>query len=196
MLRIAWLSVALAVAQAAAPPRPIPAIENEIKALLTAYEKRDSALPPDPEALGKIARMVMAKNARSQFFRVWSEECASTFVIDKAACDAKLQGVLDDKTKPVTVRAGAGAILMKHKVAKAADSVFLLLKPLSAAQLTPVVGIVRQLPPDRAVPLLLRLLGSSADTDKIAACRALGTFDTPQVREALKKAVTEAPPGL
>ncbi len=195
MLRIVWLSVALALVQAA-PPRPIPAIESDIKALLTAYEKRDSALPPDPEALAKIARMVMAKNARSQLFRVWSEECASTFVTDKAACDAKLQGVLDDKTKPVTTRAGAGAILMKHKVAKAADSVFLLLKPLSATQLTPVIGIVRQLPPDHAVPLLLRLLASSADADKIAACREIGAFDTPEVREALKKAVTAAPPGL
>jgi hypothetical protein len=196
MLRIAWLYVALAVAQAPAPPRPIQAIESDIKALWTAYEKRDPALPPDPAALGKIARMVMAKNARSQFFRVWSEECASTFVTDKAACDAKLQAILDDKTKPVAVRAGAGSILMKHKVAKAADSVFLLLKPLSVAQLTPVVGIVRQLPPDRAVPLLLRLLGSSADTDKVAGCRELGAFDTPRVRESLKKAVTQAVPGL
>jgi hypothetical protein len=196
MLRIAWLYVALAVVQAAGPARQNQDSANDINALLTAYEKRDPSLPPDPEALGKIARMVMAKAARSQTFRVWSEECASTFVTDKAACDAKLQRTLDDTTKPVTMRAAAGAVLMKHKAPKAADSVFALLKPLSAAQLTPLVGIVRQLPPDRAVPLLLRLLGSSADGDKFAACRELGAFDTPQVREALKKAVTQAPPGL
>ena len=196
MLRIAWLSVALAVVQAAGPVRQSQDPTADIKASLTAYEKRDPSLPPDPEALGKIARMVMAKAVRSQTFRVWSEECASTFVTDRAACDTKLQRVLDDMAKPVPMRAGAGAILMKHKVAKADDRVFLLLKPLSPAQLTPLVGIVRQLPPDRAVPLLLRLLGSPADADKIAACRELGAFDTAQVREALKKSVTEAPPGL
>ena len=196
MLRIAWLYVALSVAQAATAPRPIAAIDSDIKALLTAYEKRDSALPPDAAALGNIARMVMAKTARSSLFRVWSEECASTFVTDKAACDGKLQRVLDDTTKPVAVRAAAGAVLTKHQVAKAADRVFLLLKPLTAAQLTPVVGIVRQLPPDRAVPLLVRVLGSSDDAVKVAGCRELGRFDTPQAREALKKAVTEATPGL
>jgi hypothetical protein len=196
MLRIIWLYVALAVAQAATPPRPIPAMESEIKALLTAYEKRDPALPPDAAALGKIARMVMAKTARSQLFRVWSEECASTFVTDKAGCDGKLQRVLDDTTKPIPVRAAAGAILMKHQVAKSADRVFALLKPLTPAQLTPVVGIVRQLPPDRAVPLLVRVLRSPDETLKVAACRELGAFDTPQAREALKKAVTEAVPGM
>ena len=196
MLRIVWLSVALAVAQATGPVRQPQDSAGDIKALLTAYEKRDPSLPPDPEALGKIARMVMAKAARSQTFRVWSEECGSSFVTDKAACDAKLQRVLDDKTKQLTMRAGAGAVLIKHQVPKAADRVFLLLKPLSPAQLTPLVGIVRQLPPDRAVPLLLRLLGSSADGDKVAACRELGTFDTPQVREALKTAAAAAPPGL
>ena len=42
MLRIVWLSVALAVVQAA-PPRPIPAIESDIKALLTADQKRDAS---------------------------------------------------------------------------------------------------------------------------------------------------------
>ena len=196
MLRLVCLSVSLSIAQAATPARPPQGGATDIKALLTAYEKRDAALPPDPEALGKISRMVMAKAARSQTLRVWSEECASTFVTDQAACDAKLQRTLDDTTKPVAMRAAAGSVLIKHKVAKAADNVFALLKPLSAAQLTPMVGIVRQLPPDRAVPLLLRLLGSSGDSDKIAACQELGAFDTPQVREALKKAVTEAPPGL
>jgi hypothetical protein len=196
MLRIAWLCVSLAVAQAAGPARPSQDTTSEIKALLAAYEKRDPSLPPDPEALGKIARLVMAKAARSQTFRVWSEECASTFVSDTTTCDAKLQRALDDTTKPVAVRAAAGAVLMKHNAPKAVDSVFLLLKPLSAAQLTPLVGIVRQLPPDRAVPLLLRLLSASADANKIAACHELGAFDTPQVREGLQKAVTEAPPGL
>jgi hypothetical protein len=196
MFRIVGLFVALAVAQAPAPPRPVRAMESDIKGLLTAYEKRDPALPPDPAALEKIARMVLAKAARSQLFGVWSEECASTFVTDKGACDAKLQRVLDDTTKPLSVRAAAGAILMKHQVPKAADRVFLLLKPLSAAQLTPVVGILRQLPPDHAVPLLLKVLASSDDTVKMAACRELGGFDTPQVREALKKAATEAVPGM
>ena len=196
MFRIVGLLVALTVAQAPAPPRPIRAIESDIKALLTVYEKRDPGLPPDPAALEKIARMVLAKSARSQLFGVWSEECASTFVTDKAACDAKLQRVLDDTAKPVPVRAAAGAVLMKHQVAKAADRVFQLLKPLSAAQLTPIVGIVRQLPADHAVPVLLKVLASSDDTIKMAACRELGGFDTPQVREALKKAVAEAVPGL
>jgi hypothetical protein len=196
MLRIASLYVALAVVQAAGPVGQSQGSAADIKGLLTAYEKRDPSLPPDPEALGKIARLVMAKAARSQTFRVWSEECASTFVTDKAACDAKLQRALDDTTTPVATRVAAGAVLMKHKVPKAADTVVALLKPLTAAQLSRLVEIVRQLPPDRAVPLLLRLLGSSADADKIAACRELGAFDTPQVRDALKKAVTEAPPGL
>jgi hypothetical protein len=196
MLRVACLCVSLALMQAATPPRPTQSLASDIKTLLSAYEKRNPALPPDPEALGKIARLVMAKTAQSELFRVWSEECASTFVIDKGACDAKLQRVLDDTTKPVTMRVAAGAILVKHQDAKAADRVFVLLKPLSVAQLTPLVGIVRQLPPDRAVSLLLRLLGSSDDTAKIAGCREIGRFDTPQVREALKKAVTEAVPGL
>jgi HEAT repeat protein len=44
--------------------------------------------------------------------------------------------------------------------------------------------------------VLLRLLASTADADKIAACRALGGFDSPAVREALKKTVAEALPGL
>src|SRR5436189_2516600 len=101
MLRVVSVCVLLSIVQSAAPARPIQDSASEIRALLTAYEKRDVALPPDPESLGKIARMVMAKTARSQGFPVWSEECASRFVTDKAACDAKLQRVLDDKTKPI-----------------------------------------------------------------------------------------------
>ena len=196
MLRVACLCVSLAIAQAATPVRSTQPGANEIKTLLSAYEKRDPALPPDPEALGRIARMVMTKTARSQAFRVWSEECASTFVTDKAACDTKLQSVLGDAGKPIAARAAAGALLTKHGDAKAADAVFALLNNLRTAELVSLVPVLRQLPHDRSGAVLLRLLGSPADADKIAACRALGSFDSPAVRQALSKAVTDAPPGL
>jgi hypothetical protein len=196
MLRLVCLSVSLSIAQAATPARPPQGGATDIKALLTAYEKRDAALPPDPEALGKIARLVMAKTARSQLFRVWSEECASTFVTDKAGCDTKLRGVLDDTTKPVAMRVAAGAVLMKHGDAKASNTVLGLLNNLSTSDLIPLVPIVRQLPRDRAEGVLLKMLASPVEGDKIAACRALGAFDSPAVRQALHKTVTEAPPGL
>ncbi len=196
MLRTICLCVSLAVAQTATPVRPPQGLAGDIKAQLTAYEKRDPALPPDPEALGKIARLVMAKTAQSQLFRVWSEECASTFVTDKAACATKLQRVLDDKTRPTANRAAAGAVLAKNGDAKAADAVFALLKNASTSELAPLVPIVRQLPRDGAQALLLRILASSAEADKVAACRALGAFDSPEVRQALKKVAAEALPGL
>jgi hypothetical protein len=196
MLRLVCLGVSLAIAQAAPPSRPAQNSAGDIKALLTAYEKRDPSLPPDPEALGKIARLVMARTAGSQLFRVWSEECASTFVTDKAACDTKLRGVLNDTAKPVAMRVGAGAVLIKHGDAKASNAVLSLLNNLRPSELIPLVPIVRQLPHDRVEPVLLKLLAAPADTDKIAACRALGAFDSPAVRQALHKTVTEAPPGL
>jgi HEAT repeat protein len=40
------------------------------------------------------------------------------------------------------------------------------------------------------------MLASPAEGDKVAACRALGAFDSPEVRQALQKAVMAAPPGL
>jgi len=160
MLRIAWLYVALAVVQAAGPARQNQDSANDINALLTAYEKRDPSLPPDPEALGKIARLVMARTAGSQLFRVWSEECASTFVTDKAACDTKLRGVLNDTAKPVAMRVGAGAVLIKHGDAKASNAVLSLLNNLRPSDLIPLVPIVRQLPHDRVEPVLLTLLAA------------------------------------
>jgi hypothetical protein len=196
MLRVVSVCVLLSIVQSAAPARPIQDSASEIRALLTAYEKRDVALPPDPESLGKIARMVMAKTARSQGFPVWSEECASRFVTDKAACDAKLQRVLDDKTKPIATRTAAGAVLAKHGDAKAADAVFVLLKSVRTTELVRLMPIVRQLPRKDAEALLLNMLASTVDAEKVAACRALGAFDSPAVREALKKTVTDALPGL
>src|SRR4051794_7016316 len=119
MVRLFCLFAVIA-AQTAAPLAFTQESASDIKSLLTAYEKRDPKLPPDPEALGRIARMVMVKASRSLTFRVWSEECASPFVTDKAACDVRLQKVLDDKTRPVAMRAEAGLVLTKHGDAKAA----------------------------------------------------------------------------
>lgn len=180
-------------ATAAQPPKaPTPSI----RAQLDAYDARTAREGhPDRAALAAIARQVLEQERRSPAFAVWSEACASMVVPDSADCGPRLWAVLNGTTQPPAVRAEAAAALMTHGDAKASAALFDVLKDVETPKLAPLAPIIGRLPAGQAVPLLIRLATSSSPVLQGAACRVLGSFDTPDSRAALASVVAANPPG-
>jgi hypothetical protein len=150
---------------------------------------------PDPEALAAIAGDVIVTARRSPKFLVWSEACASTEVSDNERCAERLRGILARSSETKAMRAEAASALMARGDKAAAATLSDALKTATPSALAPLAPILAEMPAPSAVPLLIRLVESSSTADQAVACRYLGGFDEPEVREALKKVVARNPPG-
>ena len=195
MLLIISVLTMLAGGQPAAAPAAPPSVA-EIRTRLDAYEKHAQQTgSADPAALAPIARLAVTRALRSARFVDWTEACASNVVDAAADCRTRLWDVLNGTKESVARRAEAAAALMQLRDAKAADALVAVIKNLDTARLTPLAPIIGLMPESRALPFLLRLIESSSEASQVAACRALGRFDTPEVRAVLVKTVQAAPPG-
>jgi hypothetical protein len=87
-------------------------------------------------------------------------------------------------------------VLARRGDKAAAASLAAIASKMPTAEVVPLVDELRRLPADSAVPILLKMLSSPTATERIAACRGLGYFDTPAVRDALRSAVDASQPGL
>lgn len=167
-----------------------------VPARLDAYEAALARTgKPDPAALAAIAADVIVAARRSPSFVVWSEACASTLVPDDDRCATRLRAILERPTEAMRMRAEAASALIARGDARAAVVLADALRTATPAALAPLAPILAQMPARQAVPLLVRLSESPSTTDQSAACKYMGAFDDPAIREALKAVVARNPPG-
>lgn len=167
-----------------------------IPARLNAYEAHVAQTGhPDAEALASIARAVIEQGRRSRTFDTWSTACASTLVPDNEACGSRLHAVLDAADQTLTARAAAAAVLLERGDASGGVDLARILEKTATPKLTSLAPVIAKLPAGAAVPLLVRLARSGSEAAEEAACRALGGFDDPRSRAALRDIVSARPPG-
>ena len=190
MLLALALTGALIVAQISPPSH---STQLELKGRLSEYETRE---PKSPDALAAIAELAIDSNLKSNVFDVWLETCASQFVPAGSSCEKRLWETVKRPAAPARERARAAAVLSRGGDKGATAALGEIVSKMATRELVPLADDLRALPAETAVPMLSRMLSSSNTAEQIAACRALGYFDTSAVREALRAIVDASQPGL
>lgn len=178
-----------------APAPPAPSTLADIRALLATYEKRTAGGKNDPAELRRIAALVVDAARASGTFAVWSEACGITLAAPSESCRSRLTTLLQRSSAPMAQRAVAGAALVRTGAPGAADLFYGAVKGLGPTDLAAIAPHLLALPKPRAVELLTRALSAPGMDDQVKACRALGTLDTGETRQALANAVAAIPPG-
>ena len=201
LLRVALAAMlpALASAGGAAqgpPSSDSPPTLQDIKGRLAAYEKRVAQTGrQEPASLAEIATLGLTRALKSATFEVWSEACVSPYAAATAGCDDRLKSTFRQAKAPLATRVAAGAALIGRGDRDAASALFDLVKERPVSDLAQVAALLTRLPPDRATTLLARVVKSDDPAHQAAACRALGTIDSGEVRQVLREAVAQIPPG-
>ena len=184
--------LAVAVTQVgSSPPGVAGSSDASIAGRVDAYVSRGGP----PKELGAIASAVLDALRNSRAIEKQIPACSFKSPGD-APCAELLPRIAGDDRVPMVSRLRAAAALLLRQEDDSKPALFdRLAKGAVELDLTAALDAIVQLPAEKAVPPLIRVLDRGEEPAKIMAARALGNFSTNESIAALQTTGGSAPAG-